>query len=205
MSPKNRITAVIFDLGRVIVDIDITRLTRLILDDPTEEDIQRTIINAMTDELMLQFNKGQIQPKDFHAQLAAKYNLQIPYEQFVHFWCEIFSPMPGMVDLLSELDGKIKLGLLSDTDPLHWGYLHKTNPILAIFDKPTLSYQVGTTKPNLPIYLAAAKNVNTPPAQCLYIDDLAQNVKGAVNVGMQGIIFKSAQQIRKELKQRMIL
>ena len=205
MSTENPITAVIFDLGRVIVDIDISGLTRLILDDPTEQDIERTIINAMSDELMLQFNKGQIQPKEFHAQLAAKYNLQIPYDEFVNLWCGIFSPMPGMADLLSEFDGKIKLGLLSDTDPLHWEHLFKTNPILAIFQKPTLSYQAGTTKPDAPIYLAAAKNVNTPPPQCLYIDDLEQNVQGAINVGMQGIIFKSAQQIRKELKQRMIL
>ena len=34
-------------------------------------------------------------------------------------------------------------------------------------------------KPNPAIYLAAARNVNTPPDRCLYIDDLEDNVLGA--------------------------
>jgi len=49
------------------------------------------------------------------------------------------------------------LGLLSDTDSLHWQHLRDHYPILSIFPRPILSFQVGTMKPDPEIFRRAAR------------------------------------------------
>jgi FMN phosphatase YigB (HAD superfamily) len=54
-------------------------------------------------------------------------------------------------------------------------------------------------KPDTAIYLAAAQNVQTPPPQCLYIDDLQANVEGARAAGMQAIRFENKDSLARDL------
>lgn len=195
----------IFDLGRVIVDIDIRRLLSVVSMGVSADDVEGAIVRALRDEVMLDFNQGRIGPVEFHAAMMERHDLGLDFEEFCDLWCGIFSPMAGMEELLRELEGKVKLGLLSDTDPLHWGYLHGAYPVLEVFAKPTLSYEVGATKPGEGIFLAAAANVGAQCGECLFIDDLEANVAGAVAVGMEGIVFRGADGLREELVERGVL
>ena len=199
------ISAVIFDLGRVIVDIDIRRLLSVVSAGVSADDVEGAIVRALSDEVMRDFNRGRIGPVEFYEAMMGRHDLDMGFEEFKDLWCGIFSPMAGMEELLRELDGKVKLGLLSDTDPLHWGYLRGAYPVLEIFARPTLSYEVGLTKPDEGIYLAASENVGVEPGACLYIDDLEANAAGAVAVGMEGVVFKGADSLRGELEERGVL
>jgi glucose-1-phosphatase len=199
------IQAVIFDLGRVIVDVNIARLadhlgTALIQGDPVQ-----TISRVMSDPLVVQYGTGKITPEQFHDTLCRRFGLSVPFARFRQLWCDIFTPMPGMEDLLRSLHGRIPLGLLSDTDPLHWQHLRIQNPILSVFPQPVLSFQVGMVKPDPMIFRRAAESVQTPPESCLYIDDLPANVEGARKIGMEGFVFSGATALRQELVNRKIL
>ena len=78
-------------------------------------------------------------------------------------------------------------------------------PFLQDVPNPTLSFEVGVIKPSPEIYLMAARNLDRLPEQCLFIDDLDKNVKGAQAVGMEAVKFQSASQIRECLQHRGIL
>jgi len=176
MSTHNNIEAVIFDLGRVIVDIDFSRsLFRLFRDfeQPSEDIIQQ----LMEDDLIKRYNTGQIRPQQFYEAVKQKFDLDIDFTEFKDLWCDIFAPMPGMEGLIRKLDGRVKLGLFSNTDPLHWQYICDTNPIMEIFVQPTLSFEIGMQKPAAESYRHAARNVDTPVGNCFYIDDLQENVE----------------------------
>jgi putative hydrolase of the HAD superfamily len=205
LTTENRIDAVIFDLGRVIVDIDLSRLLSTILGENPSGDIEQIIIAGLSDKTMHMFNIGRITADQFHRQLTAKFGFDVPYPRFVKLWCSIFSPMPHMDELIRSLSGRVRLGLLSDTDVLHWNYLRESYPVLGLFEKPTLSFEVGTVKPDPAIFLRAAKNVDTAPEKCLYIDDLKRNVDGAIALGFDGVVFQSAEQLRTEFVRRDIL
>jgi FMN phosphatase YigB (HAD superfamily) len=43
--------------------------------------------------------------------------------------------------------------------------------------------------------------IKIPPQECLFADDLVENVDGAIKSGMNVIHFKSFWQFRRELKQ----
>jgi len=55
------------------------------------------------------------------------------------------------------------------------------------FDAAVLSGVLGVAKPDERIYLAAARAAGVPPAECVFVDDLAVNVSAAVAAGMVGV------------------
>jgi putative hydrolase of the HAD superfamily len=55
------------------------------------------------------------------------------------------------------------------------------------FDDVVLSGEVGVRKPSRRIYVLAAARLDVEPGQCVFVDDLAQNVSGAERAGMTGV------------------
>jgi putative hydrolase of the HAD superfamily len=56
-----------------------------------------------------------------------------------------------------------------------------------LFDGVVISGEVGLRKPDPEIYALAAREIATEPQQCVFVDDIAANVRGAVQAGMVGI------------------
>jgi FMN phosphatase YigB (HAD superfamily) len=80
-------------------------------------------------------------------------------------------------------DSGLRTGLLSNADGLGPG----EDEFAAFFDAVVLSGRVGFGKPDLRIYLLAAERLGLVPEQCVFVDDLASNVHGAVRAGMVGV------------------
>jgi FMN phosphatase YigB (HAD superfamily) len=198
-NPKT-IQAIIFDMGRVLVDIDNALLVEKLFTGLNASDPQELGRKTMADPAMVAFNTGQMDPEAFHARMCDTYQLELDFETFKRLWCEIFFTMDGMEKLVGRISNKTRVGLLSDTDPIHWTYIRTTWPWIDAIKKPTLSYQVGVMKPNPAIYRAAAEHVNTDPQHCLFIDDLEANVEGARAAGMQAIRFESVARLKQQLR-----
>jgi HAD superfamily hydrolase (TIGR01509 family) len=197
---SNPMRAIIFDLGRVLVQVDLKGgLFRYYMRDHLATD-EETITHIFKDELFIAFTTGKIRPLQMHRSLQIKYRLNISFEKFVEEWCSILTPQEGMEELVAQLAAHYVLGLLSDTDPLHWQYCQQHFSFLRHFTKPTLSYQTGLLKPDPRCYQQAAENAGTAIKSCLFIDDREQNVEGARRVGMQALLFTGLESLRHELK-----
>jgi putative hydrolase of the HAD superfamily len=72
---------------------------------------------------------------------------------------------------------------------------------LEAFDELTFFCEFGINKPDPKIYEAFLSRIEIPPQECLFIDDLLENVDGAIKSGMNVIHFKSFLQFRQELEQ----
>ena len=68
------------------------------------------------------------------------------------------------------------------------------------FDAVVNSSEVGVMKPDAGIYLAAIDQVGVPAAACLFVDDRAANVVGALAVGMPACRFTSADRLEATLR-----
>jgi putative hydrolase of the HAD superfamily len=68
-----------------------------------------------------------------------------------------------------------------------------------LFDVALSSCYLGLRKPETAIYKRALDIVGRPAERVLFIDDRAENVAGATGVGMKGIVFKGAGELRSEL------
>lgn len=59
--------------------------------------------------------------------------------------------------------------------------------------------ELGFAKPDARAYLAAAELVMAEPSRCLFIDDTTENVVAARDVGMTGVVYHDADQLRRVL------
>ena len=196
------IQAVIFDLGRVLVDIDMSRGLFARLAGSAGEGDRAVIERLRRDRLMIDVMCGRITPEELHRGIRRRTGLAMGFGEFTRLWCDIFEPMPDMEDLFREVAARVRIGLLSDTDPLHWSHLCRHFPMLMEVERPTLSYEVGALKPAPAAYRAAAGNVGVPPEACFFTDDLAENVEGARRAGMDAELFRGANDLRRQLAKR---
>jgi putative hydrolase of the HAD superfamily len=58
---------------------------------------------------------------------------------------------------------------------------------------------LGITKPDLRVFLAAARLAGAEPSRCLFVDDTAEHVLAAASVGMRAIRYQGVDQLRSAL------
>ncbi len=191
--------AIIFDLGRVLVDLDLSRGIFQKLADQQGEPLDELLPKLLADPLYSDFSTGRMGAADFHHRICERFEMNMSYPEFVDAWCEVLVPMPGMDALLCEVADRWPVGLLSDTDPIHWNDQLERHPWLARIPKPTLSYEIGLLKPDPGCYAAAAHDVGQPAQRCLFIDDLERNVEGARRAGMRAVRFEGRAALRERL------
>lgn len=183
------VKAVIFDLGRVLIQVDFTSGLFKYYQRNQESSDEEILEELFKDKIFIDFNTGKIDAQQVYKNIEDKYSLALSYEQFTYEWCNIFAPIQGMPAIVKRVSKKYKIGLLSDIDPLHWQYCQQNFPLLINFKKPALSFEIGALKPDPICYQRASENINTEPQNCLFIDDREINVRGAREAGMQAIQF----------------
>ncbi|HEU5033775.1 MAG TPA: HAD family phosphatase [Mycobacteriales bacterium] len=90
----------------------------------------------------------------------------------------------------------IRTALLSNS----WGLDYPREQWDEAFDAVVISGEVGMRKPEPAIYRLAADKLGLEPSRCVFVDDLAPNVAGAVSVGMVGVQFTTVEQALGELE-----
>ncbi len=200
-----RVECVIFDLGKVLVDWDLSTGLWPEMKEIFGPPGQRTPIGSKWEILYDQYARGLVAPKYFHHELMNLLGMDLTYDDFVGLWCDIFHPMNGMAKLFAEVGDRIAVGLLSDTDPLHWAYILESYPWLQRIEKPTLSFEIGTLKPDKRSYLQAASNMGFDADKCFFTDDLEKNIQGALACGMDAVRFEGCDALRTELVKRNII
>jgi putative hydrolase of the HAD superfamily len=202
---QNKIKAVIFDIGRVLVDVNLTNGIFKFLDLPEGATDLKILNDLLDDKIFIEFSKGKISSQDFYNDFISKTSLNISYDDFVFHWQNIFKPIEGMDLLCEQISKKYEIGILSDIDTLHWQCLKDELAVFKDVKTPTLSYEVGFMKPQSEIYEIAVKNVAQLPQECLFIDDREMNVKGAIDFGMQALNFEDLPKLRKDLQKMRLL
>ena len=195
---------VLFDLGNVILPFNHYQIAEKLarFSESRELNDPPRIFSYLFDRQEGAVNDYEVGKKssiEFFNQVKERFKLIITFDAFVPIWNEIFTENHDVSELIRSLKGKKKLGLLSNTNSLHFEYALSTFPVLNLFDKWILSHEVGFKKPAVEIFLKAMEWASVPPTKILFIDDIKEHVEVAASVGMQAIHFTSAQQLVREL------
>ena len=192
--------AIIFDIGRVLLRVDISRsLVGLAENIPLSPDeIWSAISN---DPRWPDWQEGRISPRDWHLHLAKRLGGSLTFEQFVDSWNRALDPVPIHENSLFEkLSRRYRLALLSNTDPVHVAHMNHSYDFLRFFPVRIYSCSVGASKPNPLIYREALRAVKVRAEEAVYIDDVPAYVEAAQRLGMAGIPFQSPQQLDIDLR-----
>jgi glucose-1-phosphatase len=193
--------AIIFDIGRVLVRVDIRQAQRNLANGLklTPEELWSAIEK---DPRWHDWQTGRMSARDWHLNLCQRLGITLSFEEFTEAWNSALDPNPIHPDSLFQQLGKsYRLGLLSNTDPIHVAFLEKTYSFFEYFPKPVRIYScsVGASKPDPRIFGAALRACKVSANQAVYIDDIPAFVQAAQALGCAGIPFRHPEDLRKQL------
>jgi len=84
--------------------------------------------------------------------------------------------------------GGVQTGLITNS----WGLDIYERAPMDLFDETVISGDVGMHKPQPEIYLLACERLGVEPKDCIFVDDLRENVTGAEAVGMTAILHRDS-------------
>jgi len=194
------ISAIISDLGKVVVWFDNKVFYRKMMPYCSKSvDEIREIVHRSIGFIEL-FDQGALTPHEFYKRAIGLLGARIGYEEFVPAYVDVFSRNQPVIDLFKRLKARYKLILLSNTDPLRFGFVRQRFPDILFFDDYVLSYEVRALKPDPKIYQEALKKAGAPPASCVFIDDMEENVRAAAALGLNTILYKADTDLESALR-----
>ncbi len=202
------IEVIFFDLGNVILPFNHFQIAERLSQFSRRREFQdpKKIFSYLFDlreGTINGFDLGKVSSPEFFQAIKESLDLSISFDEFVPIWCNIFVEDQEVTRLILSLKRKRRLGLLSNTDPLHFNYIVSKFPVTRVFDKWIVSYEVGFKKPAIQIFQKAMEWASVKPEKILYIDDTKEYVEVAASLGIQSIHFVSASQLKEELQTRL--
>ncbi|MDD3345256.1 MAG: HAD family phosphatase [Candidatus Omnitrophica bacterium] len=199
--PAEGIKVVLFDLGNVLVNFDISPALRRFsgFNGKSPEWILKTLLDS---GLPVSFEKGLISPEDFHRNLCSLLELRIGYESFVCIWNEIFFfglQNRAVFHIASLLKKNYRLAVLSNTNILHYNHIKENFPVFGIFDELFLSFEIGDTKPSREVYLKTVRALDVLPENIFYTDDRKEFIKSSSLLGIKSFVFEGADKLLEDL------
>jgi FMN phosphatase YigB (HAD superfamily) len=198
------IEVILFDLGNVILPFNHYQIAEKLsrFSKNSQETAPGKIFSYLFDlhhGAVNEYETGKISTQAFFESLRKALELRISFMEFVPIWNEIFTENDEVSEVIRSLKGKKRLGLLSNTNPLHFDYVLAKFPIVWVLDRWILSHEVGFKKPAVEIFRRGIEWAAVGPERILYIDDIERYVDVAISLGMQGIHFISAPRLKEVL------
>jgi glucose-1-phosphatase len=205
---NEKIKNIIFDLGDVILNIDVPIASKSFADLSGKE--QSEILTIFKEnELFRQFETGLLDESTFRNYVREI--LQFPDlsdEAIDTAWNSLLLDLPpDRVELLKKLATKYRLFLLSNTSSIH---ITQVNKILEastgveklddLFETVFLSYELGLMKPDARIYEEVLARAGLKAEETLFLDDNADNIKSAAQLGIETIHVQKPVTILEYLK-----
>lgn len=104
-----------------------------------------------------------------------------------------------VVAFIKELRGTYRIGLLTNAFSPFFATVFERAGIQDLFEVVVMSNEEGHVKPEPEMYLSILEKMGLQPQEALMVDDNPINVEGAKKVGMEGIVFTSVEQLRKDV------
>lgn len=208
----SRPRAVVFDIGKVLFDNSGDKFVEEIRPySPLKDtEIYREIFFS-PDKLVSRFDSGEISVSEFLSEFKRRLKLDISDEKAAFLWSGGFIYSRVMEDLVDRLKKRdYILWIISNINKLHIEHLeHFYGRLLAKFHGKTYSCDddVKCLKPHPYIYcytLTLIRRFWSPginPEECIFIDDLEENVRETENLDWKGIKHTSVVRTKAMLEE----
>jgi len=193
--------ALLFDLGRVVLDIDFSKVVACWAAHAGCEPGQLAGRFSWRDEFFQRHEKGEISDAEFFAALRALFGVELSDAQFLEGWNKIFDgEMPGIAPLLERAAPHLPLYAFSNTNGAHVEHFSQAYAdVLGHFREIFLSSSIGLRKPDAAAYDHVVKAIGVPARRIVFFDDLAENIAGARARGLTAVQVTSPDDVANAL------
>ena len=192
--------ALLFDLGRVVLDIDFSRAIGCWAAHSGREPSE-IVARFARGAAYRDHETGSISDADYFESLRALLGIGITDAQFLEGWNAIFSgEMPGIAALLERAATHLPLYAFSNTNRPHVDHFsHAHADVLGHFREIYLSSTIGLRKPDQAAYDHVVGAIGVPASRILFFDDLAENIEGARACGLTAVHVTAPDDVARAL------
>jgi FMN phosphatase YigB (HAD superfamily) len=191
--------AVVFDLGKVLLEFDYgIALRRLV----PRVRLDLAGLHRLIDqsELLFEYETGLVSTNDFFDRVCQATGYEGSLTEFGAVFADIFSEIGPMVTLHGELRrAGIPTYLLSNTNELAVGHIRNRFPFFSQFDGHFLSYEHRSMKPAPRLYEVVEEWSGLRGPDLFYLDDRTENVGAALERGWQARVHETPEASRAAL------
>src|SRR5882757_8746938 len=193
--------ALLFDLGRVVLDIDFNKVAATWAAHAGCEPAQLAGRFSANDSWR-RHERGEISDAEFFEGLRGSLGIGISDAQFLEGWNAIFTgEMPGIAAMLARAGQRLPLYAFSNTNGAHVTHFSQAYAgVLGHFREIYLSSTIGLRKPEAAAYDHVVKAIGLPASRIVFFDDSADNIASARVCGLTAVHVKSPDDVAKALE-----
>jgi FMN phosphatase YigB (HAD superfamily) len=196
----------IFDLGNTLIKL---AYERVIANVCREASVKRDELLQIFEEAggYRDMERGVVTFWDFYEFVCEKAGYRGSVRDFHNIWSDFFDgTMPGAEDLVERVRAKYRVAFLSNSNEVHAEVIPRRFPqLFRKDDRWILSYRFRVAKPDPEMYLRTIETLGTLPQQCIFVDDLIENVLAARSVGMRAFQYRDTYSLIRELESEGLL
>jgi glucose-1-phosphatase len=197
-SPPEPVQALLFDLGRVVIDIDFGRVLAAWA---RSSGLATPPAAVAHDSAYQQHEVGTLSAEDYFRHLRGTLGLDCDDAAMRDGWNQVFlAPIEETVAMIRAVRGRIPCHAFSNTNATHLAQMRRAYPeVLDLFGTVFASHEIARRKPDPQAFAHLAQALGIAPRQVLFFDDLQDNVAGARACGMQAVWVRSPADVRAAL------
>ncbi len=188
---------IIFDLGGVLLNLDIPR-TQQAFASMGAKDFQQYFGHGFADSFFKDYEIGKISDREFIDSLKTLTGISSSDETIISGWNAMLLDFPAeRIELLRSLSSKYRVFLFSNTNALHLAAFRQTYreafggaDLDDHFEKAYYSHLLGQRKPDRSSFEHIIKENGLIASETLFVDDALVNVEAAKEAGLQGFYLR---------------
>ncbi len=182
--------AVVFDLGKVLLDFDYGILIRRMA---PRSRLNEAGLNRLLNQapLLLRYERGSLSTAEFFAEVQRDSGFDGSVDEFTAFFADIFTPIEPMIALHARLRSRgVPTYIFSNTNEIAIAHIRRVFPFFAGFSGYVLSYEHNAMKPDAALYSTVEQATGMRGADLLYLDDRPENVTAGAARGWHAILHQ---------------
>jgi FMN phosphatase YigB (HAD superfamily) len=198
----------LMDLGGVMCEFHSNRrLNRFAeLSGRTPDEVSDVIYGS---DLGTQADRGLISAAELRAALAGGIGVAVDDPAFAGTWASAFVPALPVLTLVARArrsPAAPGVALFTNNDAWLRELLPTALPTVAEqVDRPLFSCELGWMKPDRRAFERALEILGVPAGDTVFVDDSSRNVAAAAEVGIDSILFTSADELAARFRDRGLL
>ena len=195
------VKAVVFDLGKVLVDFDYGIAGRRLAARASmaAAELGQFLVHV---PLIVEYETGMLTSQQFYERVRAGSGFLGDLEEFAASFADIFTPIKPMVQLNAELRARgFPTYIFSNTNELAVHFIGRNFPFFNDFTDYILSYEHGSMKPDSRLYEVVEERSGRERGEILYLDDRPENIAAGAARGWQVILQESPEKTRAAIEQ----